>query len=437
VFVLVVALPAALVLALTALRYPERFLLFAVLGAMLFPNTIISPADTQVGAADLLLVALLAGWLAANGVGAAPGPWLLGNPMLKPLLAFTAFAAFSLTWSLDMHETLVFLVQLFEIALVIPIAFASLPRSGDRMRLALAWIIGVSCVIALFAIRDVAPRVGQSEIEGAYVLGLHKNVVGSFTGAGFVLAYTLLISRRRFDRVSWLLAAACIVELGGLIASVSRGSMIGTVVAVLAASILLRRQRALTVLVVAATAAMYLSVVGSKESTTKDQSGAYDSAVVRKYSFDNAVEKIKERPVFGTGAGTYSDYIPQLQIGLPDPNNMFLLTWAELGIFGLLILFWLLGTFARTLWRCSRLGEPYSVVGVAAGAVTISFFVHFQFDVTWTRGTTSLAFAMIGILLASLRLGLQARSGRATIPAEQPGPAVRPRARRPLTTARP
>jgi O-antigen ligase len=144
--------------------------------------------------------------------------------------------------------------------------------------------------------------------------------------------------------------------------------------------------------------------VGPKAQKELDQTGAYDSSVVRTYSFSNAVRKIKARPVLGTGGGTYTDYIPQLKIGLGDPNNMFLLTWAELGIAGIAAIIFLLYRFGELFLRVARLPLEARIPGVAAGGVAISLIVHFQVDVTWSRGTTSLAFAMMGVMLAAQRL---------------------------------
>ena len=183
-------------LGLVALRYPQSFLLLGVMSALCFPNTLASPGGTQVATADLLLVAVLFAWLIANSAGATPGPWLIKNPMAWPLIAFTVFNAVSFAWSDNRRETLVFSVQLVEIAIIFPIAFASLPRSVDLIKRGFQFVIAVSCFIAVVALIDFLPKVGSGELNGTYVLGLHKNVIGSFTGVGFVLAYVLLLSRK-------------------------------------------------------------------------------------------------------------------------------------------------------------------------------------------------------------------------------------------------
>jgi hypothetical protein len=44
-------------------------------------------------------------------------------------------------------------------------------------------------------------------------------------------------------------------------------------------------------------------------------------------------------------------------------------------------------------------------LAVAAGAAALGRVVHFQLDVTWTRGTGTICFALMGLLAAAWRLG--------------------------------
>ena len=109
--------------------------------------------------------------------------------------------------------------------------------------------------------------------------------------------------------------------------------------------------------------------------------------------------------MLGTGAGTYWDDIPELNIGLSDPNNLFLLTWAELGLAGMAALLFLLWRYGRLVAAARRLPDNARVVTLAAGGAAFSMFAHFQVDSTWTRGTASICFAMVGLVVAGRRLG--------------------------------
>lgn len=430
------ALGAAVVLALVALSVPvhvgavaivgitlllcaaawalvdlQRFVLIAVLGAMILPISLVQPAGANVALADVLLVVALGAWLVAGCIGAAAAPWTRGNPLLAPALLFAAVTAGSLAWSVQRLETVEVTIQMIEIVVILPLVFASIPRSLPAIRGALLFFVGFTCILALVTVASFAPRALAGDMTGQYLPGLHKNAIGAFLAAGLVLAYTLWLGEAR-PRVRRALEVATLVEFAGLFATVSRGSWLGALLAMIAVSLLLRRRRLLTLGAVAAATAAFLLATGPPTIRETVPGGGYDSSAVREYSFANAVEKIAERPLLGSGAGTYNDHIRELDIGLRDPNNLFLLTWAEIGLMGLAALLFLLYRFGRLLASARRLPDAAAVPAVAAGGVTLSLLVHFQVDSTWNRGSASLAFAMMGLVLAAGRLA----PGRATAP---------------------
>lgn len=400
------AVPGILAIGLWAVADVPRFVLYAVMAALILPVALVQPGGTQVALGDALLLVALGAWLIAGSIGRVSGPLLRGNSLLLPCLMFVFVNAESLIWSTGPRSTIVFSIQLLEIVVVFPLVFASLPRSMEDVRRGMLLFVASTVVLAVITAAKYGRRAAAGSLAGQdLAFGLNKNVIGSFVAAGLIMAFALLLAERR-GVVRNLLIVAALLELGGLIATASRASLIGTFVAIIAASLLLGRRRLVTVCAAAVIAMAYLAVVGTSSHVDRSQSGSYDSGLVRKYSYEGAVKKIRERPILGTGAGTYRDVLPQLESGfiVPDPNNMFLLTWGEIGIGGMLALIFLLIRYARLLLRVRTLPDAFAVPAVAGGCVTLSLFIHFQFDVTWTRGTSSLAFAMIGIMLAAERL---------------------------------
>jgi hypothetical protein len=395
--------PGLLALFLWAIADLESFVLFAVLPAMIIPQTLLNAGPAQLALADVLLIVALGAWLLARMRGAGSAPLLQGNSLLAPSLVFLFVAVESLAWSERPADTIEFCVQLFEIVVLFPLLFASTPRSLNGIRRALTVFIGLTCIMAATTALLYLPRALTGDLEGQNLPGLNKNAIGSFVAAGLVLAYAMWLTEPR-PRIKHLVGVAGLIEFAGLVSTVSRGSMIGAFFAIITLSFLLRRGRFLTVGLALASAVFFLTVIGVHSGVDRSLSGSYDSSVVRSYSYANAIEKIGDRPIVGTGAGTYQDHIPELAIALPDPNNMFLLTWAELGIVGIGALIFLLFRYGRLLLATRKIPHPTATLAAGAGCVTFSFFVHFQLDVTWTRGTTSLAFAMMGLLLAITRL---------------------------------
>lgn len=401
------ALPGLVAVTLWALTDLQRFVSFAVTAALILPITLVQPGGTQVALADLLMLFAFAAWFVAGSVGRrASKPWISGNPLFFPLVLFVAFNGISLAWSVNTRSTLIFTIQLTEIVVAFPLLFASVPRSMVAVRQGFYVFIFCTSILAAFTVKSYGLKGGSGSLTGsggvAGLNELNKNVIGSFVAAGLIMAFTLFLSEAK-PKVRHALGLATALELAGLVASASRGALIGTFFAALTASLLLRRGRRATITGACLLALGYLTIFGASQNVEQG-SGSYDSSVVRSYSFANAVHKIEAKPLLGTGGGTYTDYIQQLQIGLPDPNNMFLLTWAELGIVGLLTLLFLLASYVRILLAVRKLPDAHAPPAVAAGCVALSLFVHFQFDITWTRGTSTLAFAMIGVMLAAIRL---------------------------------
>lgn len=303
-------------------------------------------------------------------------------------------------WSVDPAASVKQAVQITEIVVVLPLLFASVPRSLDRLRQGLYAYIGVTSVLAVTIAVIWLPRAFSGDPTGQYLPGLHKNATGSFIGVGLVLAYSLRFSP---GAPRWLGYAVAVQTLG-LVATVSRGSLAGAALAVLAVSAILRRRRIVTLALAVAASAVFVVAIQQQLSEQNRVLGGYGTNVVRVLSYTRGIEQIRERPLLGTGAGAYYDFIPELQIGLEDPNNLFILTWAELGLAGIAALLFLLWRYGRLLVRSRLLPEPARMIALSAGGGALSLLVHFQVDSTWTRGTASICFALIGVMLAAYRL---------------------------------
>ena len=66
--VVIAAAPALAALLLWAILDLENFVLFAVLGTIVFPASLAKPFGTNVDAADILLAVALAAWLVTNSL---------------------------------------------------------------------------------------------------------------------------------------------------------------------------------------------------------------------------------------------------------------------------------------------------------------------------------------------------------------------------------
>lgn len=399
------ALPGAAALVLWTVLDLENFVLFAVLGASIFPASLGHIGGSNIALVDVLLVLGLIAWLVTNSLGQSPDPFVRRNPLLLPALLFTVWNTISIAWSIHPGKTLAFSIQLTELTIVFPLAFATLPTSTGKLRRALIWLIGLTTILSIVALVALARNPGV-KTAAEYIPGYNKNALGSFCAAALILAYALFVAARP-GRERVLLVLSMAVNAGGLTASNSRGAMVGAGVGVLAVALLLGHRRLLAITLAATVAAGYIAVAVPTHSLLASPAGGYQSSSVRHWAWVDTLRSIESNPWFGTGGRTFRVVLPQLDgFVASDPDNLFLLTWAELGIPGIVLIGFLLFRYLALLWRIRRLPREIAALGVGAGGVVMSLVVHFQVDVSWSRGETTVEFVMLGVMLAVARLAL-------------------------------
>jgi O-antigen ligase len=400
-----VAVPALLAATYFAVAHLENFVLVVLPVAMIFPPAIVQPAGVIVALADLLTVVALGAWIVSNAVTGRPRAWIGGNTLLAVAVVFWGLNVASLAWTVDVGDTIKLSLQILELVVLTLLLFSSIASHERAVRTGLLAFCGATVLLGLAAVAAVVANIGAGSIEALELPGgLNKNVTGTFTAAGFAVAFVYFLTATRARQMS-VYGLASLLLLVATTMTVSRGSVLGLVVAAISATLLLRRHRLTTLGLVTAVVIAFLAAFGTDSRLTDEgrRSGSYDSAELRLRTYRDAIAKIEERPLLGSGAGTYEVYFPDIDVGLPDPNNTVLLTWAELGVSGLAALLLLYGVVVRQLLVTRTLPAQARTTAIAAGCVGVSVLVHFQFDVTWTRGTAQLAFASLGMMAGLAR----------------------------------
>ena len=147
---------------------------------------------------------------------------------------------------------------------------------------------------------------------------------------------------------------------------------------------------------------------GTKVQTYEER---YSTAAIRADTWQEGVRAISASPMLGVGAGNFVARIDGRNFQ-SDPNNVFLLTWAETGLLGLVMLLWFLVACLRLAWRNARASEEGTptTANQIGMALLVSAVVHGQFDVFWTRGTGLAAFLGAGLVAWSSRAIVTERS---------------------------
>lgn len=199
---------------------------------------------------------------------------------------------------------------------------------------------------------------------------------------------TVAVSQFYLRRSGWVIYAAAIL-FTAILMTHSRGGLIVTVIALItfaacaARSTRHRRPAGVGAALIAISAATLFGIAGSNTSDRFDKIAAASSERIE--IFRLTVEAIGDRPLLGTGLGTFSDIFAayrteRLLPKIDFAHNSYLENALEMGLpaatafyAGLLVLFFL---FTRRL-RHNRQTHPYPALGIAA--MTVAFF-HSLFD---------------------------------------------------------
>lgn len=199
---------------------------------------------------------------------------------------------------------------------------------------------------------------------------------------------TVTVSLFYLRRNGWVIYASVIL-FTAILMTHSRGGLIVTMIALIAFAVCAtgsaprRRASLIGALIIAASAVALFGIAGGN---TTDRFAKIEAASSERIEiFRLTVEAIGDRPLLGTGLGTFSDIFAayrteKLRPRIDFAHNSYLENALEMGLpaaiifyAGLLALFIL---FARSL-RHNRQAHPYPALGIAA--MTVAFF-HSLFD---------------------------------------------------------
>src|SRR5207302_5535894 len=311
----------------------------------------------------------------------------LGNRALRLALVFvTGFEAVQLLALV--HQPSAFAAQewLHRLLLIggALIIGAAVVRTG-RLRAALLLFLAGGAVIAVLSVVFAV----ATHLAPAYPL-LNKNYAGDLVAAAILGA--LLCPR---DVVGLgPLRTPLVVTLGlGLLATQSRGAMLGLGCALVLYAVIRRRFDGWSVLLVLGMLAgltAFASLVGGE--TALEQQQHYGGLFDRQLDLQQALQAWMTSPLIGTGIRLWQSGLYSLQ---GDPHNVVALTLAESGVVGLVAFIGMLGATAWLLFR--RRTE----LAMLALALLAARFVHGLFDVYWVHGSLALPWMVVGAALTA------------------------------------
>jgi len=197
----------------------------------------------------------------------------------------------------------------------------------------------------------------------AYSIIENPNGLGAFLLLGTLISLSLTLGRGVRPLQRWVMAAVCVVQLGGIAVTFSRGAWVGLGIGLVALLILAYR-RYLVPLVAAGVIVWFAAPAQFTNRLTFAFSSAYitkSMAAGRLLVWKMSLQHIVAHPLFGVGLGTFGGTAAvRFGYGRLWVDNFYLQLAAEGGLILLALFLWLLLRAAKGLVRAhSQAPDPY------------------------------------------------------------------------------
>ncbi len=280
---------------------------------------------------------------------------------------------------------------------------------------ALVVLIGFGAMLQYLGIAGIPAHYGDEVPPRATAMFPFPTAVGKFVGPLLALFLGLFLTRRPVQAGSpsgaanqrlaqmWMIGVIGFGALG-LILSVSRGAMLGVLVALIFISFFSVWKKwiwlglAGLVIVAFLIAPVRTNIIGVFQASDV-------STDVRLVMWQGAWRIIEDNPVAGTGLASfpvvYEDYKEASHTEFfPNPDQLILTLWIEMGLAGLTLFMWLVVKFFTAGSNYLR-RNPY-VVGLFAAMIAL--LVHGMLDTPYFKNDLAVQWwILVGLLLVIIR----------------------------------
>lgn len=353
--------------------------------------------------------------------------WL---PWRWAVALFVAVGAVAVIVSPDMRGALgLWKAYIVEPALFF-LVFVNVIRTREQVRSVL-WALGAAVVIMGYV--ALMQYVGLLKIPGLYGLEHPKRAtavftfptaVGKFVGPIMALFVGLWLTQVRpraatlweFMQRHLFVVGTVVFGALGLVLSFSRAAMIGVFASIIFASFFSRWKKwiwlgiaivIIGALIVPFTRDEIVSVVDVKDA----------SADVHVVMWKGAWRIVQAHPILGTGLASFPAVYEQYKEAshtefFPNPDELYLTLWIEMGLAGLLVFAWLMVKYFHdgftTFKRLPDDGWSRALL-VGLMAAMVALCVHGFFDTPYFKNDLAVVFwAMVGLIVVVGRINRQA-----------------------------
>jgi len=377
---------------LLAYRKPTHWLAVAFAAGIL-PQSLLGDSSSVFVAFSDVMAALMIVVLVFYAAVGRSRPTL--GPLKLPLLLFLSVVLLASLANWRGSDAVVSLGRYVEFTLCTTLIFAAFIKTPVEMERCFLLLLVTETLLGLAAVIGFA----AGARSGLYILGMHKNAIGPSLACGVGLVY--LRSTDIAPRFKpWILGAFAL-SLIGTILSLSRGAWTAATVACLLVLALRRDLRGVGVMAALAVPIFIVcwSVLPSDSAEYAGNLSLHAGTMqIRLDHQAAALDLWKAHPFLGTGVGLRKE---------ADPENVYVLTLAEMGAVGLAAFLFLLGSVYALLWRLCRSLSPRALGSSQVGRILLCCVgvftvptVHGAVDAYWRRGVVFLAWAAAGLCVS-------------------------------------
>ncbi|MFH1207725.1 MAG: O-antigen ligase family protein [Patescibacteria group bacterium] len=281
-------------------------------------------------------------------------------------------------------------------------------------------VIGYVALIQYVGLLHIPSPYGLEHPQRATSVFPFPTAVGKFIGPILAMFISFWLVRVR-PRTSSLWDAAKrhiftggVVLFGviGLLFSFSRGAVIGVAAAMLFASFFSVRRKWIWLTMLFVLVACFIipftrheiiSVVDVKDA----------SADVHVVMWKGAARIIKANPILGTGLASFPVVYEKYKEAshtefFPNPDELYLTLWIEMGLLGLLVFIWLVVKYFHDAWRAARsLINDNSIYAMMVGlmAAMVALLAHGFFDTPYFKNDLAIIFwTLVGLAVVLPRI---------------------------------
>jgi len=294
-------------------------------------------------------------------------------------------------------------------------------KAVETTTLFLILMVG-ACVQGVLAIVETATRWNlwgyydwSHSAGGLRAVSTFSNpgLLGAYLGVAVVIAVTILTwgGPRQLRRLAPLTLALCVPAL---FATLTRGPIVATVVAVLVVLVLSRRRVLGIALITSAVLALVVAWPHIRSASIyQERASNIETVLVRQEIQRVSLGLWREKPVLGWGFGSYDrvksaadlPYVPGLSGNIylyaqeNTSHNTYLTVLVELGLIGLVLL---LGPFAvivaKALTRARSMGADRWIVAAACGSLMVVLLNGMTLDYRFFSFVPALLFVLLAII---------------------------------------